>query len=365
MTLNTHYNKPTLVLNNNQKVHGKTAWRSPSNIALIKYWGKKPGQIPCNASLSFTLSEAHTNTYVEYSNRQNQAAWIDFKFEGSPEPTFAAKIEKFFRTIADIFPFLEQLSFKIESDNSFPHSSGIASSASSMSALSLALCSIESALFGTLDSPQEFYKKASYISRIGSGSASRSVYPYLGAWGVTDRIAGSSDLYAVPYVDVHESFLSFHDDVVIVSADKKSVSSTAGHALMNSNPFARTRYEQAKANLSKLVHVMKTGDLTEFGKIVEDEALTLHALMMCSDPSFILMKPKTLECIDRIRRYRAETKAPIYFTLDAGPNVHVLYPEEYANAASAFIATQLEPLAEGGLVIRDQVGKGPMKIESA
>jgi len=251
------------------------------------------------------------------------------------------------------------LSFDIKSENSFPHSSGIASSASSMGALALCLCDIEKKLF---NNEKDFLKKASHLSRLGSGSASRSIYPSVVTWGLSSDIDKSSDLFAIPVIDFHDVFSTFHDDILIVSDREKSVSSSAGHALMETNIFADNRYTQAGIHMTKILSAIQTGDLETFGKIVEDEALTLHALMMCSDPSYILMEPHTIEVIKKIRAFRDETSIPIFFTLDAGPNVHILYPDSVSDKATDFINAQLLPLAHEGRIIRDKVGLGPVKL---
>ncbi len=334
--------------------------RSPSNIALIKYWGKFGRQYPRNASLSFTLSKAFTETSINYSTRNvkadAQGISLDFLFEGQPNELFAGKIRSFLASITDVFPFLNQLHLQIESTNSFPHSSGIASSASSMSALALCLCSIERQLLGTLSDEAEFLQKASYVARLGSGSASRSVYPMAAVWGETKLIPEASNDYAIPFADrLHADFQGFSDAILIVSRAEKAVSSRAGHALMEGNPFANIRYQQAEQNLEKLLHSLKIGDLSAFVKIVEAEALSLHALMMTSTPSFILMQPNTLAIIQRLQQFRADTKLPICFTLDAGPNVHLLYPKMAETATLDFIKSELQPLCEDGYYILDKV----------
>jgi len=252
-----------------------------------------------------------------------------------------------------------QFSLRIESDNSFPHSSGIASSASSMSALVMALLDIECTHNGSTIS----LEKASYLSRLASGSASRSVFPELAIWGSHSSINGSSNLYAVEYgKEVNPIFNTFHDDILIVSKTEKSVSSTAGHALMNDNIYAGNRYMQANQNLMDIIRAMKEGDLERFGTIVESEALTLHALMMCSTPSYMLMEPHTISIINEIRRYRKETKQPLYFTLDAGPNIHLLYPDSIADEVNPFIIEVLKPYCVDGKIINDRVGQGPKKL---
>lgn len=352
------------ILEDNHTKSGSVAWQSPSNIALIKYWGKKPVQIPQNASISFTLTDAKTETHVNYKPRQKQKEWIQFSFEGAAEPLFAKRIEKYFESLTAYFPFISQLSFLIESSNSFPHSSGIASSASAMSALAMCLCDIEDQLWPPSDGPSIDLQKASYIARLGSGSAARSVYPIMAAWGASDHISGSDDLFAIPFVDLNEIYKTFHDDVLIVSAEKKSVSSSAGHQLMENNPYAATRYQQADNNMKHLLRLMQTDNLMEWGAIVESEALSLHALMMCSDPSYILMKSETLIVIEAIRNFRIESGLPLFFTLDAGPNIHILYPHYISGVIQDWIKRLIKSLPNNCYLIKDQVGQGPSRIEN-
>lgn len=341
------------------------SWSSPSNIALVKYWGKHGRQLPCNASVSFTLDNAKSITRVTMCDLpKNSESRIEFLFEGKPNSGFAERISNFIKSITnDYFPFLDNMHLKIVSENTFPHSSGIASSASAMSALALCLCDLELQINGNSEYDDHFYQKASLIARLGSGSAARSVYPYVSVWGQHDAAEGSSDQFGISIAEqVHPVFKNFHDDILIISDVKKSVSSTTGHQLMDNNPYAQVRYDQAKNNLSKLLEALKMGDIPTFGKIAEDEALTLHALMMCSDPSFILMAPATLEVINQIRSYRQRTGVPVYFTLDAGPNVHVLYPHSHASEVNSFITNELVRYCQNGQIIYDHTGKGPEKL---
>ncbi len=361
------YNNPKLKLTNATSISsGQVAWRCPSNIALVKYWGKYGIQYPRNTSISYTLSAAHTDTFMSYktlaTDSQNGKINLAFTFEGKPQGAFAAKLEKFLNSLLPIFPFLSQLELVVESANSFPHSSGIASSASSMAAIACCLCSMEQQLFNTLSDETEFWRKASYIARLGSGSACRSVYGTAAIWGEHPEFAASSNDFAIQQTEFHPLFQNYKDAVLIVDRAEKSVSSRAGHALMETNPYAATRYEQANTHLAALVKAMQTGDMTTFIRIVEAEAMVLHALMMCSEPSYILMRPNTLSVIEKIRTYRQETKVPVCFTLDAGPNVHVLYPEKHAAEVEAFILNELEPLCVDGYWIADQVGKGPIAL---
>ncbi len=359
------YKNPRLVVESANTKPGKVAWKSPSNLALIKYWGKYGVQLPKNPSISFTLKNAYTETILEYRPKSGNDHHIqlNFFFQGKANEAFKAKILDFLNSITDVFPFLKQMEWTMHSRNSFPHSAGIASSASAMSALALCLCDVERQLFGTLKDDREFFEKASYLARLGSGSACRSVYPKMAIWGETPAANGSSNLYAVPYYEsIHEVFHTFHDDILLVSREEKSVSSRAGHGLMEGNIYAENRYTQARQRMHELIEAMQAGDLETFGRITESEALTLHALMMTSNPPYVLMIPNTLAAIEQVWAFRASHKVPLYFSLDAGPNLHLLYPDHAKTTVQEFIRTHLAQLCHEGQWIPDEVGDGPEKM---
>lgn len=343
---------------------GSVSWASPSNIALVKYWGKKEHQIPANPSVSFTLDHCKTTTVVEFESKENNAEFsFEVFLEGEQKDDFKPKIETFFKRIEHYLPFLKDYHFVIKTSNSFPHSSGIASSASGMSALALCLMSIEQQLIESTTERSQFYKKASFLARLGSGSACRSLEGDLIVWGTHKEITDSSDLFGVKYpFEVHENFKNYQDTILLVDKGEKQVSSTVGHNLMHDHPYALQRFEQAHDNLSKLISVFKEGDLDAFIAIVESEALTLHAMMMTSMPYFILMKPNTLEIINKIWQFRQQTGLHISFTLDAGANVHVLYPENEAEAVLEFIKTELVAYCQNGHYICDKVGFGAKQL---
>ena len=344
--------------------NGSVSWQSPSNIALVKYWGKYGEQLPKNASISFTLSNCHTKTTLSF---EKATSTEDFQFEvyldGKREEGFEPKIQKFFERIEKYVSFLKDYKFKIETTNSFPHSSGIASSASGMSALALCLLSIEKQLASEEISEEFFNKKASFLARLGSGSACRSIEGPLIVWGRHEDIEGSSNLFGTEYLyEVHDIFKNYQDTILLVDKGEKQVSSTVGHNLMHDHPFSEQRFQQANDNLSKLIPVLKEGNILEFIKIIESEALSLHAMMMTSMPYFILMKPNTLEIINRIWSFRKETGSNVCFTLDAGANVHVLYPKTEKEAVSAFIEADLKPFCKNGEYIHDQTGNGAIPL---
>lgn len=338
-------------------------WRCPSNIALVKYWGKYGEQFPRNASVSFTLGNAYTETTLSCLPLTTRPipgeVAMSFRFDGQINTAFAAKIQAYLNKMATFLPFLLQHTWHIETCNSFPHSSGIASSASAMGALALCLCSVARAQYGYFPEDADFWTTASKLARLGSGSACRSIYGQAAVWG-TCRLANSSNEYALPFGDyLHPSVRHYRDTILIVSRAEKSVSSRAGHALMEGNPYAPIRYAQATQHLDDMLYALEGGDFDRIIAIAEAEALALHALMMTSVPSYMLMRPATLHIIEKIRQFRTDTQLPVCFTLDAGPNVHVLYPKQAEAAIQPFINSELLPLCENDYHISDQASDGP------
>lgn len=338
----------------NFTIHTQTVSEScPSNIALIKYWGKYKDQIPANPSISYTLNHCKTNTVMEFT--ANEDFSVQTFLAGNEEVKFAEKIEKYFKNIEQYLPWILKGRYIIRTENTFPHSSGIASSASGFGAIAKCLLALDETFTGKI-SEQESLKKASFLARLGSGSACRSLYNGLVVWGNTDEVEGSSDLFAVQYpnTEIHDIFRSFNDWVLLIHEGQKSVSSTVGHGLMNTNPYAERRFQEARENFVPMKEILKTGDMESFIKLVEHEALTLHAMMMMSDPAFILMKTGTLEVINKVWDFRKETGLPLFFTLDAGANVHLLFPADGSEEkVKTFIETELLQHTQKNGVVKD------------
>lgn len=343
--------------------NGSFQWSAPSNIALVKYWGKKENQVPANPSISFTLNNCKTITQLAFAKKENDGKFsFDLLFEGQPKEDFKPKIRQFFERIETYCPYLKDYHFTIDTENTFPHSSGIASSASGMAALAMNIMDLEKALYPEM-TEDFFCRKASFLARLGSGSACRSIKGEVVVWGNHAEIEGSSDLFGVEFPsNIHPNFNNFQDTILLVDKGEKQVSSTVGHDLMHNHPFAQQRFQQAHENLSAVKGILETGNLNEFIQIIESEALTLHAMMMTSMPYFILMKPNTLEIINKIWAFRKETNIPIGFTLDAGANVHVLYPENVRERVLQFIQAELVGYCQNGQYICDIIGAGAIKI---
>lgn len=353
--------------NNNFQVSSQTVSAScPSNIALIKYWGKYENQIPANPSISYTLNNCRTNTEMEFM--ANEPFSVQTFLAGTEEPKFAEKIEKYFKNIEPYLPWILQGKYIIRTENTFPHSSGIASSASGFGAIAKCLMELNSKFSNGNQKTVTDNQKASFLARLGSGSACRSLYSGLVVWGETPVVEGSSDLFAVKYPEeeIHPIFKNFNDWVLLIHEGEKSVSSTVGHGLMNTNPYAERRFQEARDNFFVLKDILKTGDLQKFMTLVEHEALTLHAMMMMSEPAFILMKTGTLEVINKIWKFREETGLPLFFTLDAGANVHLLFPSADVNSHAepveasvetikSFIEKELLQHTQNGGVVKDEM----------
>lgn len=343
-------------------ISGSFTWSAPSNIALVKYWGKREPQLPTNPSISFTLNDCKTITTLSYERKRHGGFSFDLLFEGQPRENFKPKIVKFFERVRQYVPFIEDFHFTIDTRNTFPHSSGIASSASGMAALALNLMSLERELSPEM-TDELFWKKASFLARLASGSACRSIQGDLVVWGEHAVIPGSSDLFGIQFpFEVADVFKNYRDTILIVEEGQKSVSSSAGHDLMNGNPFSESRFAQARENLGKIKEILVSGDVNAFTALVETEALSLHAVMLTSDPYYILMKPNTLAIIDKIRKFRRATNIPVCFTLDAGANVHLLHPADFREKVSEFVQMELAPFCESGRFIEDSVGNGGIRI---
>lgn len=333
---------------------------APSNIALVKYWGKTEPQIPSNTSLSFTLNNCLTKTTLKVFKKDIHQQMDDLTvfFEGKLKADFKPKIETFLTRIATYLPFLVDFKLEVYTQNTFPHSSGIASSASGLAALSVCLLQLEKKLNPKI-SQNYFNQKASFIARLGSGSACRSIEGPVVIWGKHSDILESSNLYGIklPY-ELHQNFNNYCDSILLVDEGKKQVSSSVGHGLMNNHPFANARFKQANTHLSDILKVLKTGDLKSFITIVESEALSLHTMMMTSNPYFILMKPNTLNIINKVLDFRQQTKSNLCFTLDAGANVHLLYPQNEKEKVQQFITSELLQFCHNQRVIHDFLGLG-------
>jgi diphosphomevalonate decarboxylase len=211
----------------------------------------------------------------------------------------------------------------------------------------------------------DFFLTASSLSRLGSGSACRSVYGGFCLWGETGALLSSSDLHAVALDRVHPVFYDLQDAILILSNKEKKVSSSRGHERMDVHPYAKSRILHANSNTNILLKALQEGDIDTFIQVTENEALTLHALMMTSQPGFMLMEPESVRIIRQIQAFRENTGLKVCYTLDAGPNVHLLFFKKDFEQVKRLIVEDLIINDKQNSWIHDKCGSGPQKVNQA
>lgn len=343
------------------EVSASVSWKSPSNLAIVKYWGKQGYQEPLNPSISFSLDKSFTQTTI--TTKPSDDGGFTFLLDGQKKENFDSKIEQFLNKARPFFPFLKNHHLVIESHNSFPHSSGIASSASAMSALAQCLVSLHQLSQGkSLNNIDKIM--VSGVARLGSGSACRSVYGGWSLWGKTPAIANSSNMYAIALENnIHPVFHTLQDTILLVDPTPKKVSSSQGHQLMENHPYRKARIKQANENTEKLLQILASGNVHSFLNLAENEALSLHGLMMSSTPSYTLLHPNTISLMAIIQEKRQKEGWPVGFSLDAGPNIHLLHPASHQQLIVEWIDKDLKAFCHQGNIIYDNLGQGPELIK--
>jgi len=274
---------------------------APTNIAFIKYWGKKDEELrlPANGSISMNLSDLTTTTTVEFSQQYVEDSVIINDGIDESQSTRVIKHLDLIRKKADL-----KLKAKVVSVNNFPDGTGLSSSASGFAALTLAATKATGL---NLDE-----KELSILARQGSGSACRSISDGFVEW-VGE---GARSIYQKDYWDIV-------DVVAIISQEKKDVSSTEGQKTVRSSPFFQTRLNKIDEKIKRFKKTLETKNFTEFGKIIEEEALELHAIMLTSTPSLIYWQSETLKLMKLVKDWRSNGLES-YFTLNTGQDIHLI-----------------------------------------
>jgi len=288
---------------------------SPANIAFIKFWGKKDPLInlPFNDSISMNLSNCFTATEVEFSPRyKRDRVFIDGREVQDEKLVRVVKILDLVRKRAK-----KKLFVKIVSKNNFPSDAGIASSASAFSALALSASKAAG-----LSLPQ---KELSILSRLGSGSASRSVVDGFAEWR---KGKDGQTSYAIQLAP--PDYWNLADIVAVVDKGKKIAGSTEGHKAALSSPYFKARLVELKTRIPAMKKAFLKRDLEEFGRLLEEEAVSLHVCAMTSKPPIFYWKKGTFEVVEAIFKMR-ERGVSVYFTMDAGPNVHAICLQKDSN----------------------------------
>jgi len=304
------------------------------NIAFIKYWGNQDDalRLPANPSLSMNLGSLQTVTRVTFDPALAQdQLLINTRPIGDAGLKRVTSVLDLIRAMAGI----RQMA-RVESESNFPVGSGIASSAAAFAALSVAGAAAAGL---ALDEAG-----LSRLARRGSGSASRSV-----PGGYCQWLAGD-DQSSVATAIAPADHWDLRDLVVIVSQEHKAVGSTSGHSLAKTSPFQEARIAGAAARLQACRQALLARNLAAMGPVIEEDAILMHAVMMTSRPPLYYWQPATMALIQATEQWRAEG-LPVYFTIDAGPNVHLIC--EAAQAAAVEAAARQIP------GVKDILSSGP------
>jgi diphosphomevalonate decarboxylase len=323
----------------------KATIRAGSNIAFIKYWGVDDAAInlPQNNSISLTLADAYTTTTLEWLPARDLTR-DELTLDGVRlDERKAARLVRHLDRIRALAAVDDRA--RVVSQNNFPMASGIASSASGFAALTTAACH---ALGLNLDAT-----RLSAIARRGSGSASRSLFGGFVEWerGHDDASSVARQLHPADHWDLY-------DVVAVVSGAEKAVSSEQGHQLAGSSPLNRGRVAGLDHALTEVRTALADRDLHRLGPVIEQDALAMHAVMMTSSPSLLYWQPGTLEIIHAIRQWREQEGLAAYFTIDAGPNIHVI-----CEAATApIVQSRLQTLSSVQQIIVSRPGPAPVVL---
>jgi len=274
------------------------------NIAFVKYWGKKDEElrIPLNNSISMNLGNLWTKTTLEFNDDfDSDTITINKEVaEGTAKKRVVKHLDRF-RNLANV-----DLKCKVVSENNFPMSSGIASSASGFAALTIAS--------GAALNLNLSERELSIMARLGSGSASRSVPN-----GFTEWLTGTcnDDSYSVSIAN--SEYFEIYDLIIMVKKEKKEISSTAG--MQKFNPYFYARLAEVNENLNFVRRGIIEKNLEMLGTYAEKDCISMHTVMMNS--GLFYWEPETLKIIKEVWNLRNKG-LKCYFTIDAGPNVHIL-----------------------------------------
>ncbi len=333
----------------------------PSNIALIKYWGKQNAELqwPANDSLSMTLSHARSITRVQINNEPCDLLVIDGRQADQNSPQFKKPLQ-FLQKIRTILEEEIDTSrhLSITSHNTFPQSSGIASSASGIGALTLGAVAAwtGSPSFSVLSSRGFSQERLASLARLGSGSSCRSFGGGFVLWkaGKSPEDQETISLFSREHWDLQ-------DMILIVSREPKLISSSHGHDRAWTSPLFKNRLSEVPHRLQRLQDSIVYRDFALFGAIIEEDALEMHEVMKTSVPSLNYLLPITREILQWILHKRASSHFPAYFTLDAGPNIHLICEKASLDRLVNEVKKENWPIE----IIVDEIGSGPALSLSA
>ncbi len=299
--------------------------RAYTNIALIKYWGKKNKQLklPYTNSLSLTLDRFYTDTKATIIDSDKDVVYLNNQLL---DDTQNKRILNYLETVRNFYSFTEH--FQIDSVNHVPTSAGFASSASGFAALAAAINETKQ-----LDLNRQ---ELSILARNGSGSASRSIYGGFVEWQAGHDNESS---FAVPIDETPEIDLALLS--VVINKHSKKISSTVGmENSVKSSPFYPNWVTLVSSEIKEIKQAIAQKDLQKIGEISEHNAMSMHALTLSADPSFTYFAPETIRIIQLIQELRRKGLFA-YATIDAGPNVKIICTKESLPKVQTYIEQQL------------------------
>ncbi|MAI20655.1 MAG: diphosphomevalonate decarboxylase [Kiritimatiellaceae bacterium] len=299
---------------------------APSNIALCKYWGKRDQtlNLPLNGSLSISLGQKGTRTQLRRVARDT--LYLNGHLI-SPDTVFAQRLSAFL----DLFrAACRAPGFEVKTENNIPTAAGLASSASGYAALVLALNDL-----GGWDLPRQLL---SMLARLGSGSAARSLFNGFALWHRGERDDGSdsfAEALATQWPD-------FRIGIIKLTDAQKPIDSRSGmQRTVNTSPRYAAWPERATLDLETLQAAIADRDFQTVGQTAEANALEMHATMRAADPPLDYFLPETRAQITHVQQLRAQG-LPLYLTIDAGPNVKLLFQEaDRATIQQAFPTVEI------------------------
>ena len=323
----------------------------PSNIALLKYWGKEDveKQWPANSSISMTLNQLNTITHCSLT----VAAASSLRINGVNICEKAQPNHKAWRHLN----FLRQRfdrhePITIESTNSFPTGCGIASSASGLGALTLAIlgCWHNADSISSLEAADLSLEQLAHLARLGSGSAGRSFFGGFVEW----QKGESADAQRVQRLFPADHW-RLADTVAIFSSEEKSVSSTVAHQAAWQSLLFQPRLAGLTERHERIIAALAVRDLKVLGPIIEEEALEMHAVIMTGRPAVTYLSQSSMDFIAWLRTTRREEDLEVFFTIDAGPNIHLLYDSKDRDKVLALLQQQNYTQR----FLHDTIGRGP------
>lgn len=292
--------------------------QAPSNIAFVKYWGRKDEELrlPENGSISMNLSNLQTTTTIEFGDFEKDEVNFNGKIEDLENNRAIKHIDRI-RKLATGLPS----KVKIVTENNFPTGTGLSSSASGFAALTFAGASAAGLKLSE--------KELSILARQGSGSACRSIPSGFVEWldGDTNEASYAVSIFPPEHFNIA-------DIIAVVSTEKKFLATSEGQKSARTSPFFEKRLSLIKNKIERVKKAIEEKKFSEFGELVETEALEFHSILFTSRPPLFYWTPSTVVVMKQVQNWRREG-LECYFTINTGQDVHVICKKEDAETVSA------------------------------